>query len=299
LRKKGVTDFHTVVQPGDRVGLFNRIIGDFLVYGEREGINQGINLRWLKDQTTIPDEDFDNWKIEGISFPNAFSLFNRSYEQYLKYEKRKWGINLGWQKTPPDNCSAYINDLDLILKTLVCHITEDIMGPDEIKLKINDEIIWKKSMNIGHTQHIDWQIPLSRDLGEIKISLVDADPDWWIFDVDPDDNLGERKIPLEPHKDVIAFKEHLAFYSLFYAIESHDGPANLELVSPSFGHPLICKPEQLYPFEATVATRSYNGDVIAAFGEKMFSIQLEDTLTGERYPCIAGISKSDIPGTTL
>lgn len=104
LRKEGLPHDQqgVAVQPGDVVGLFNERAGDYVVYGERE---YGINLRWLRDQHTIPRDQPYNWCVEGAP-PSHFSLRNLSINKYLVYQVRKYGINLGWSDSAPDNMFA-------------------------------------------------------------------------------------------------------------------------------------------------------------------------------------------------
>ncbi|MBN1636570.1 MAG: metallophosphoesterase [Deltaproteobacteria bacterium] len=172
----------------------------------------------------------------------------------------------------------------LILKTLVCHVTEDDTGSDETYLKVNGKTFWgPHDMNNGHIYHLDKLIKVSEE-GDIKIQLYDEDAGWLI---DPDDYLGTATLKPEPGERMSIFRKDECFYSLFYSIEKEGVPAELEIVKPSLGNPFVCKPDALFPFTITVATRSQLGDIKEAIQQMATSVILEDAETGEKWGCLA------------
>lgn len=71
----------------------------------------------------------------------------------------------------------------LLLKSLVCHDTEDNTGPDEARLVVKGVTRWKKRMNDGSTANLESEKPISFKK-RARIDLFDDDHP------DPDDHLG-------------------------------------------------------------------------------------------------------------
>ena len=172
----------------------------------------------------------------------------------------------------------------LILKTLVCQVTEDDTGSDEAYIKVNGEKVWGRcNMDNGYTRHI-----LEESTGHYITVPVYKSVRIELFDYDPikDDKLGVWETEnLQVGDYVATFRGNWSFYTLFFSVEREGVPSELEIVKPSLGHPKICKPEELDNLRLTVATRSVLGNIDLAIGQMKSSIFLEDTETGKKWPC--------------
>ncbi|MEA3419231.1 MAG: metallophosphoesterase, partial [Campylobacterota bacterium] len=175
--------------------------------------------------------------------------------------------------------------LTLILKSLVCHVTKADVGSDTVRIKVNGEDHWGSfEMNNGHTHHFVGTslgyLPVWVTEGEeIEIRLK-GDKVWYI------EPSGEKTIKAKTGDYVAVSRAAWSLYSLFFSIERNEAPVKLEIVRPSLGHPMICKPEDLDAFKVTLATRSVVGDIDKAFFALLEgNIVLEDVETGEKWPC--------------
>lgn len=81
-----------------RYDLFNVTTSECLVYGSRPGNN--INLRW-GDPGKSDNVRFQrkSGSADPIKFEEPFAIHVRQGD-FLVYERGRWGINLGWSKTP-------------------------------------------------------------------------------------------------------------------------------------------------------------------------------------------------------
>ncbi len=202
------------IKSGDIVALYNMKQSDYVVYGVR---SKGINLRWLRDQSSIPRDDPYNWTIFIDQNTGRIKLKNRSNNKFLVYSDRSWGINLGWNKYSGYNSSVKQKneqlDATLVLEKIFCRRTED-SETDQIYIKVNGDKVWGPyDMKAGNLYNVYQNIPVK--IGDkVKIELFDHDS------LDPDDNLGKEVINVNFGEDKVEFTGDDAFYLLFYSIEN-------------------------------------------------------------------------------
>jgi hypothetical protein len=175
----------------------------------------------------------------------------------------------------------------LILKTLVCQVTEDDTGSDEIYIKVNGDKVWgNNSMNDGDTLHIlsdhsNQYLKIPVTLGrKVDIEIYDQDG---IFD--PDDKLGIWSRNIAEGDYGATFRGNWSFYTRFFSVEDDNRAAELEIVKPSLGQPKICSPRELLSISATVATRSVVKNISKAIQQIGSSIFLQDAESKRKYPC--------------
>ncbi|MCX4826290.1 hypothetical protein OG883_42355 [Streptomyces sp. NBC_01142] len=88
-----------VAKTDEMLALYNQREKDYLYYAHRDS---GINLKW--SASVKREWKFVKCGAEGTSGPIRFdqslALYNASIKRYVTYEKRSWGINLGWSKAP-------------------------------------------------------------------------------------------------------------------------------------------------------------------------------------------------------
>ncbi len=289
IRKKDTSHVEPEIKSGDKVALYNLKEHDYVVHAKR---GRGINLRWLRDQSSIPQNDPYNWTIFIDQNTGRIKLKNRSNNKFLVYSDRSSvldsGINLGWNENSDYNLSVKQADATLIVKTIVCHVTEDWCEADEIYIKINGDTVWgPHDLNTGETYHLYKQIPVK--IGEkVEISVNDEDVNFlWLFD--KDDNLGKQIKYVTIGEGLATFSKDEAYYSFYYSVEYKNAPAKLSIVEPSLGHPHILKPSDLNSFWITIATKSVLGDVQKAFNEIQDKIFIEDIETRRKWPCIVDL----------
>jgi hypothetical protein len=253
--------------------------------GERWHLNRSYTFNHkveikLWDEDSDSDDDFLGSVLIDTKLVNeATGSFKRDGANY-----KLWYSVVN---SPRDNSPG---QLYLILRTLVCQVTEDDSGADETYIKVNGRRVWgPHDMNSGHTYHLYRCFPV-QERDQIKIELRDQDP-WY----EPDDPLGTEKITAKEGEYVLKFRKNYSFYSLFIAFEYDRKPSRLEIVEPSLGHPFVCKPGDLWRLRTKIATRNILGDIYKACDNLMSSVFLEDSETGQRFSCtINSINKGKI-----